>query len=591
MRASIRVSAVLVFLACAVTPRTAAAVEFALVHFDSFESCALSYADADADAHGSAFGVRHECDPLPPARIRVGGDCNDANGGIHVDAVEARPDGAFADENCDGVDGDVDVAIFVSPFGSSPPCGGRTTPCTLFSALGESLSSGRRQLYLTRGAYTGPFELNSGIFELHGGYDDDYAQRVPVAGSNATLIVGGPAPSGTIGVRAFASDVSLNDLRIVSPPATGQWPEGDGFSSVGLYVDEAIASVTRAEIVAGPGASGLAGADGSGAPNLAATSFMNGALGGDGDEENVACDSSSRGAGGNPGVNDCSAGPSTRAPGGGGGGAGGTMDTNCGAFSLNLVARPGQNGAAAPYVSGLAGSGGFGGSGGESCGPTTGGVNGAVADGGGGMTTDGFDVAFPLRLARAGGDGTTGENGGGGGGGGGSGGCDIGTDAYGAGGGGGGAGGCAALVAGKGGRGGGASIAIAVFDGSLTFGTGVVLESSAGGSGGDGGLGGSGQAPGLGNAGGAFPGTAQPGRGGDGGRGGHSGGGAGGNGGASLGVLLLFSPPVQGPAPTFVVGTPGLPGAGGAGPTLAASGQPGFAGPAGPIRACNAPAC
>jgi hypothetical protein len=60
-----------------------------------------SVVDADGDGYTTAI------------------DCNDADRAVHPGAADV-PDFAFADSNCDGIDGDEPRAVFVSPSGTTP---------------------------------------------------------------------------------------------------------------------------------------------------------------------------------------------------------------------------------------------------------------------------------------------------------------------------------------------------------------------------------------------------------------------------------------------------------------------------------------
>ncbi len=568
------------------------ASEFDLLLLNGFEECALAYPDADLDTFGSAFGVASRCDPLPAGFVRRGGDCSDFNSQINIGIVENQPDAAFDDENCDGVDGNVNLAVFVSVGGAAAlPCGTRAAPCALAIAPAAAVAAGKVQLYLTTGSHQGPLDLSGAgaTLRVFGGYSDLFRVRAPVSVQASTEILG--APIAAIGVYAVQAGngalLNLADLRLVSPGATGQTPGGDAHSSYGARVlAGATLTAARVEIVAGSGAPGPTGAAGLSASVLNAQPSMHGSVGGNGEEFATQCNNSLRGAGGPRGTNTCPDSPSTRDMDAGTGGAGGTMDTDCSVFGSNFNARPGDNGLNADFASGSNGQGGLGGSGGDACGPTTNGVAGIAADGIPGNAAPGFTINGDLVIARSGTGGGTGLNGSGGGGGGGSGGCDQGTDAYGPGGGGGGAGGCAARPAGSGGRGGGASIGIFVVGATLTT-SNTRIATGVGGAGGTGGTGGTGQAPGLGQAGGANPGTAIPGRGGDGAPGGHSGGGGGGTGGSSFGVLGLNAV-FSGTPPVITIGTRGAGGAGGGAGTPAATGQAGSDGEQAAQRVCAA---
>ena len=576
-----RLAAVAALASFALQPACLQAAQYPLIGYDGFEECALGYRDLDGDGFGGADDVAHRCDPLPADMVRIGGDCADGDPESNPDAVELLPDAALKDENCDGVDGDVALAVFVAPGGSTDlACGARTDPCALSVAAAVAAGSGKSQLFLATGEHVGPLVLTSAspVRGIFGGYSADFVSRAISDFPRETRVHGAVA----VDADAFALSLSgsaawmVTDLAFLAPGTTAQAGTGEGLGSVGIQLGGGAAlDLRRSDAVAGNAADGTMGSDGSSASLLARQNFMNGEPGGNGAEFATACNSTSRGLGGGGGSNSCSV-AGGRAMDAGAGGHGGTMDSNCGITS-DLDARPGSAGGFAAYSADGAGTAGNGGSGASSCGPTTGGGDGAVTDGvGGARSLDAVLVGQRLRAGN-GGNGSVGTNGSGGGGGGGSGGCDQGTDAYGPGGGGGGAGGCAAISGGQGGKGGGSSIGIAVFEASLAL-EDVVIDAGAGGDGGDGGGGGFGQQGGLGAPGGDNPGTALPGHGGDGARGGHSGAGAGGNGGHSIGIFH-FDATISGSAAT-TLGPAGAAGAGGAGNSLPGAGEPGLAGTA-----------
>ncbi len=403
------------------SPATSAS-EFDLLMYGGFEECAVAYPDADVDGFGGAFGVAHRCDPLPAGFIRTGGDCDDANGGIRPDVIENEPDAAFTDENCDGVDGDVDLAVFVRPDGFGSACGTRDRPCTLAVAPQAAASAGRVQLYLTTGDHFGPLDFSGAGASLRvfGGYSSLYRSREPLSPGAATRLLGGiDSNFGTYAVEASGgASLLLADLRLVSQSATGQTPAGNARSSYGARVlGGAVLTTQRMEIVVGGGAPGVGGGNGSSALSIAAQAFMHGLFGGDGAEFSTTCDNTSRGLGGDGGTNSCSASPSVRSMNAGRGGNGGTMDTDCSnPFNINFTATPGSNGTSAAFVSGNSGLRGLGGSGGDNCGPTTPGGNGLVTHGARGNAGSGFGILGGTSVVTSSGTaGSTGQNGGGGG--------------------------------------------------------------------------------------------------------------------------------------------------------------------------------
>ena len=552
------------------------------IHQDGFEGCGPAFSDLDGDGFGADRD--YICDPLPEGYVRVGGDCDDGNPAIHPGAVELEPDEALLDENCDGVDGDAALAVFVTVDGSvSPSCGSVEEPCALDVAFQRAIALGSPHLYLAIGQYAGPIQAYGvahpdGAIQVFGGFSEDFGSRSLVGDGPGTVIVGDALPHPrshiTSAMLVDSSDVAFADMRFIAPDATGFDPlTGHGDGSHGIHVTDASLTLRRSIVEAGRGANGQAGAAGVGAGP--ATDAMNGLVGGDSAQPPVACDTS-RQPGGAGGTNVCG-GQQTH---GGSGGSGGQMDTSCAPFNPNFSATAGLHG----YPGwGYLGSAGYGGPVCLAGSPAS--AGGAGQDGfGGAAVPTAVTIVGQAVLAGAGGDGRLGGAGSGGGGGGGSGGCDDGLDAYGAGGGGGGAGGCPAIAPGTGGAGGGSSIGIALFSSTLNA-SDVDILTSDGGSGGAGGDGGAGQPGGAGASGGAGgPTTGAGGKGGNGGRGGHSGGGAGGNGGHSIGILRSQST-VTASDVYFGIGNSGAGGDGGSGGN---DGQHGAIGVRAPQRSCDA---
>ncbi|MFZ5439786.1 MAG: MopE-related protein [Myxococcota bacterium] len=515
--------------------------------------CAAGWIDLNQDP---ADGCEYQCTPTSTTDL---------------------PDLNFVDANCDGIDGELNNGVFVSTGGDDANPGTRAAPKqTLAAAMTAVVTTGKRDVYVAAGSYTGPLELlgASGI-NVAGAYHPmtwqrNFTNQVAVQNGNPALRLDG------------ASNVLIQALRLEGSNGTPSAP-----TAYGAFIKESSAvKLESLDIRAGNGAPGTAG--------TAGTPGRNGAPGGNGEE---GCAQDARGgdfaafcnfglfvnscggqrpiagAGGNSGGLSCGY------PGGGGGQPSKQTSPN---DQLSSVV-PGDNGAAAPAGTGLAGIGAP-----ESTSPTgapyfggngqsgTGGTNGAGASAG----TFGANGFIP----SSGGTGTPGTPGrGGGGGGGGAGGwipwTGIGVgnpcQGYGSAGGGGGEGACGG-ASGGGGSGGGASIGIFLFNAQVSA-QGVVTRAGNGGNGGAGGNGGSG---GTGGAGGTSPNPPDSsratrggngGRGGDGGPGGHGGGGAGG----SVYGLAKNSgstwTPISGTS--FMIGTPGA-----AGTSPGNAGAPGASG-------------
>jgi hypothetical protein len=474
------------------------------------------------------------------------------------------PDDSFTDENCDGIDGQIDGGIYVSVAGTDDAgCGlDHLSSCqTINQGITRAALTGREFVYIQAGTYYEVISLAEGI-HLVGGYDSSW-QRAPRMNPGHTVTVVGGVDSNTgqfMTIRAYglSAPTRLLDLVLVGPTAQGTVGK-DGRSSYVLWaVSSSGLSIERVTFQAGNGVNGLNGDNGLDAPTVGATSAMNGGIGGSAGSNGSACDYTTKGAGGSAGSNTCSGG---RAPSGGAGGAGGTMDTDGCVLGIctDCSARPGSAGTNASVYS--SSSYGYRGAGSSPCNTPSGGNSGRYDNGAAGAAGSGGRISDQFWYANGGTAGATGDNGTGGGGGGGSGGCDDGTDSWGAGGGGGGAGGCAARGAGTGGGGGGGSFGLFLVSSTVTA-TECLVTGGAGGDGGRGGNGGRGQSGGLGGYGGSGAGGSQGGGAGGAGRhGGHGGGGGGGAGGVSYGVYGVSSPSL--PVCTFSGGARGVGGQGG----------------------------
>ena len=485
--------------------------------------------------------------------------CNGATGWGTCDPPSGtdRPDGTFADDNCDGIDGELDGGVFVASNvgGDGATCGlTPTDPCaTIGFGIIRALQSARGELYVQAGDYGEVVVLVNGI-DIYGGYDanwqrdthTDAAHRVTITGAQDTAS-GGDDEFLTIRAHNLVVSTTVADLVIVGPDASGASASG-ARSSYAVHIDSAALVLERVSIVAGRGANGANGGVGLPTSSPTATAAMNGARGGNANEFTTDCNDSSHGTGGSAGTNSCSG----RAPNGGTGGNGGEMDTGCSCFGVCVCgpcdATSGVAGSNAAHVFGSLGTGGGAGSGGGSCSvPSPPGRDGRIQNGGPGTGASGGGfLNSGYWFASAGTSGGLGQNGGGGGGGGGSGGCDTGIDSFGAGGGGGGAGGCSASSAGGGGGGGGGSFGVFVTGGGSLDASDCTIQRGVGGNGGRGGNGGHGQRAGSGALGGLADGDSKAGgAGGKGAHGGHGGGGGGGAGGISVGVYSFSSTVTQ----------------------------------------------
>lgn len=336
-------------------------------------------------------------------------------------------------------------------------------------------------------------------------------------------------------VSGVANGVTIEDFEITSARATL-----NGQSSIAMIVTQTSKNVVlrRLRIVAGDGADGLRGASGNdGIDGLVAGSDKAGLP--------AACGTSLTEQKGGFWVTT----PANPSPGGAGGAAylGPGSSGTYGTPRNNVTPLDVDNGGSSSSVLGQNAAPGAAGSRGDD------GPAGTISP----FTESFSSLGHAAGLAPGGVDGYPGQGGGGGGSSSGKATC-LGAS--------GGAGGCGGL-GGKGGRGGwsgGVSVALYVWDSSVTIDS-VSLISGKGGTGGDGGnggLGGKGQPGAPGGEGNSANAIGAGGDGGQGGDGGNGGPGNGGNGGASYPLVFHGTPPAK-TAVIFTSGQPGLPGVGG----------------------------
>ena len=502
------------------------------------------------------------------------------------------------DQNCDGVDGEVDNAVFVAKNGSDDNPGTIAEPLLSIEAgISKAESEGKRDVYVATGLYNGSIGLKNGI-GVYGGYSADFLQRSTLL--YESVIVGNsfspslPGAVTAVDIFGAGGTTVLDGFTIIG--GNNSQPGG---SSYAVYLNNCSAKleVTNNNIIAGNGGNGQGGAGGAdgfdgenGAAGVDALYYF----------QSKCTTSAAILEGGSPGFMKCGA---VDISGGDGG------DSHCPYFYS--LPKSGEYGAAGQGTGG--GEGGHAGfdsdlwSSCDACTvhtapgePTEGGDGGNGAAGGHGAPGDGAAAAGNgvnadgFWVAATGGPGGDGGHGSGGGGGGTGSGADGPSyswschDHIGGTGGGGGSGGCAGTGA-AGGAGGGASFGLFVLVATPPTGFPLVadnlIQGGAGGTGGAGGVAGSGGAAGAGGIGG-LQGYDDAwcadggGTGGDGGPGGHGGGGGGGAGGAAYCIYVhqqqFINLDAVKTGNEFVPGTGGTGGPGG--PSIGNPGLPGTAG-------------
>ena len=464
------------------------------------------------------------------------------------------------DQNCDGIDGDVALGVFVAKNGSDSNAGTRSAPkLTIGGGIAAAVSGTKRDVYVATGVYGESIVLSNGI-SVYGGYNADFGARDVVV--YQTAIIGNQAEAGKLGaVNAVGITGAGEKTQFVGFTVFGAVNLAPGQSSYTIYVRNSTNRlvVKNNRIIAGSG--------GDGAPGSFGADGADGTNGGNGvkPSDQSTCPAGTKITnGGDGGARTCG-GASTN----GGKGGDGYCSSNGG--GTNNANEPGQTGANGGGAGGNTGYDAFiGGAGfpcyGEDCSTclvssTQSNTGGYGADGAGGANgASGLgcagapgSVANGQWIAGGGGTGGAASSGAGGGGGGAGGGTRVcscasfngGTDA-GATGGGGGGGGCAGGL-GQGGTGGGGSFGIFLsWDSTPTSIPDVSANAVQRANGGRGGVGGNGGVGGLAGKGGygGPDGTSTDktwcsgagGAGGKGGTGGHGGGGGGGCGGAAYSI-------------------------------------------------------
>ena len=464
----------------------------------------------------------------------------DANG-TFSDGCECKitgsdsPDDAFKDANCDGIDGDISNAIFVSPEGSDSDIGTISNPLkSIYAGLYHGYETGK-DVYVAGGNYSSPnsLYLKNGV-SIYGGYDKtNWSRSVE---NTVTLTV-----SNSLAFYAYAitESTTLDMLTVIGANNTSS-----GGSAYGLFALVADGlTVRNCDIRAGNAANGTHGS----APSPpAANAGAPGEAGNPGceDGDGIFC-SQCAGTGSMPGGLNWQC--QDARGGAGGSGAKGSENGNDGKASF--AGTPG--GAGTP----------------PNMGNWTPGDSYVGKQGADGATgTDGAacihaysDAGIYSIPSVDGGPGVYGKGGGGGGGGGGG---DDSCDSYGGGGGSGGAGGCGGL-GGTRGTGAGSSFAVYLADSDVVI-ENCILEAGNGGEGGNASVS---QAGGIGAQGGStvYGGVdsqddgsngAPGGKGGNGGQGGVGGSGCGGH---SICVLKLNSNPTLNNV-SYQLGSAGEPG-------------------------------
>ncbi len=354
------------------------------------------YADLDMDTFGNPDIQLVSCNVVN-GYVDNNSDCDDTNSAINPVAFD-NPDSSFVDSNCDGIDGNIDNAIFVSSSGDSGNSGTIISPLlTINSGIAMANSLGKQNVYIAIGTYNELVILENGV-SIYGGYaDTKFWKRVAVNSSVVSfdnMNVAGINNRVAISGMDISSETIIDSLNI----ATTNTLEAGG-SNYGVRCVNCNGLIVRNNIVSvGNAANGSRGIDG-----IDGIDGINGNNGSDGCELPTIC-----GAGGSSvSLFDPIAGLLNNSGQGGQGGQGNQMGSTGGSVD-NVSAGIGGVGTEFCGTIGMSGSDGSNGSNGID---RTQGITGS------GFTIfSGFWLGNPGEVGQIGGRGESGAGGGGSGG-------------------------------------------------------------------------------------------------------------------------------------------------------------------------------
>lgn len=243
-----------------------------------------------------------------------GCECRRAQGNLTVDLPDrARGAGTAAswvDENCDGIDGVQQDAVFVSATGPMVGNGSRTAPFrTIAQGLAALTPLSKRYVLVAQGLYRENVRLTDGQ-QLFGGYSSDFLKRDPLL--HTTFIQGAQptaANAGAVHIESAglgAAETVIAGFTIVgwnAPPAA---VDTAGQGSVALYLFNVGARVVVSgnDIIAGRGGQGGNGRTGDQGFGRQGATVLNGQRGVDSEHfPTGACSAAAHRAGGAGGLN------------------------------------------------------------------------------------------------------------------------------------------------------------------------------------------------------------------------------------------------------------------------------------------------
>ena len=155
------------------------------------------------DADGDGFNELSDCDDTDPS----------------INPGAADPAGDEIDQNCDGIDGTEDTAVFVNANtgADTSECGTILEPCaSIGQGQGRAGGLGRTAVYVAGGTYP-KFSVQAGL-EIRGGYGQNWQRGLTATGNTMATVVGSfdASVNGTVGLIAngITTTTKVADLTV-----------------------------------------------------------------------------------------------------------------------------------------------------------------------------------------------------------------------------------------------------------------------------------------------------------------------------------------------------------------------------------------
>jgi hypothetical protein len=236
----------------------------------SFPVCFASLAAAGLLAYGCGSGGGEG----GSSQNNAGGDGGNGGGGVVPEAAAGcvpkstpdLPDDNFEDSNCDGIDGDVAAAIFVSPNGDDTADGSIAHPV---KTLGKGVSlAGTEAKYVivANASYAENIVIDAKPVSIYGGYSPKDWQRV---NDRATVA---PAKGLPLQIKNVAASTTIERLALTA--AAGVAPGEDSIAA--FVASSPTVSLRHIALTAGAGAAGESPAAPTPAPKTPPVDTVNG---------------------------------------------------------------------------------------------------------------------------------------------------------------------------------------------------------------------------------------------------------------------------------------------------------------------------